>query len=84
MSIPIIMLLHFIIDEYASKQPGSKSAQSEVIVPSSSETDDTPQSDFGKLVISGAVGDAEMTSSADAALLAYAGKADRRHLLAFY
>lgn len=76
------MLLHFIIDEYASKQPGSKSAQSEVIVPSSSGTarplaHDTPQSDFGKLIISGAVGDAEMTSSADAALLAYAGKADR-------
>jgi hypothetical protein len=77
MSIPIIMLLHFIIDEYASKQPGSKSAQSEVIVPSSSETDDTLQSDFGKLIISGAVGDAEKMSSADAALLAYAGKADR-------
>jgi hypothetical protein len=78
MSIPIIMLLQFVIDEYASKQPGSKSRESEVPAPTPnpSEAADVPQSDFGKLIISGAVGDACTTSSADTALLVYAGKVD--------
>jgi hypothetical protein len=76
MSIPIIMLLQFVIDEYACKQPGSKLPETELPTPNSSEVDSVPQSDFGKLIISGALDDAEMTSPSDAALLAYAGDAD--------
>jgi hypothetical protein len=83
MSIPIIMLLQFVIDEYASKQPGSKSPESEVPATNSSEADDVPRSDFGKLIIGGAVGDVCTTSSADTALLVYAGKADTIMISAF-
>jgi hypothetical protein len=72
------MLLQFVIDEYASKQPGRKSPEIEVpaATPDPSEADEAPHSDFGKLIVSGAMGDACTTSSADAALLVYAGKAD--------
>jgi hypothetical protein len=74
MSIPIITLLQYIIDEYVCKQPGSKSRGTEVPNPNSSESESVPLTDFGKLIINGSSGNAEMTSPADAALLVYAGK----------
>jgi hypothetical protein len=76
MSIPIVMLLQYVINEFACKRPGSKSPETEIPTPNSSEVDSVPQSDFGKLILSGAVDDAEMTSPSDAALLAYTGNAD--------
>jgi hypothetical protein len=81
MSIPIIMLLQFILDEYASKQPGSLKPESEVLAPHPSDapttsphgTSSAPQSDFGKLIIGGAVAENTSRFPANSALLVYTG-----------
>jgi hypothetical protein len=81
MSIPIIMLLQYILDEYASKKPRRMKKEVEVIPPEPSDspaaspqtTSTAPQSDFGKLIIRGAVGENTAVSSTDTALLVYTG-----------
>jgi hypothetical protein len=82
MSIPIIMLLQYVLDEYASKNPRKMKREiNEVIPPEPSEspaaspqtTSTAPQSDFGKLIIRGAVGENTAVSTTDTALLVYTG-----------
>jgi hypothetical protein len=82
MSIPIIMLLQYVLEEYASKNPRKmKKVLNEVIPPepsdspaASPQTSSTaPQSDFGKLIVRGAVGENTAVSSTDMALLVYTG-----------
>jgi hypothetical protein len=71
------MLLQFILDEYASKQPGSVKQEREVLAPSAGPhgTSSAPQSDFGKLIIGGAVAENTLRSYANSALLVYTGDA---------
>jgi hypothetical protein len=72
------MLLQFILVEYASKHPGSVKRESEVIVSDAPPavphgTRSAPQSDFGKLIIEGGVGENTSSSYVNSALLAYTG-----------
>ena len=73
------MLLHFILHEYASKQPDSMKPESETLTPDHSEATglhdaiSAPESDFGKLISRGAAEEETATASADSALLVYTG-----------
>lgn len=75
------MLLQFILDEYASKHPGTIKPETENLAQDPSDaavagphgTSSAPQSDFGKLIIRGTGGENTANTSTDSALLVYTG-----------